>query len=118
MNPSKGFYDKCNGNVMLGKEQKRMNDSKWNVWLLRSSTFSKIWITMAKFETNKLLNVDIGMSQIIHWMKKIYLEQTLGKKSCLKLKSNSDIMNQLINYMVISQQSKTCFANQYHMIYG
>jgi hypothetical protein len=29
MNPSKGFYDKCNnGYVMLGKEQKRMNDSK------------------------------------------------------------------------------------------
>ncbi len=70
MNPSNGFYDKCNGYVMLGKEQKRMNDGKWNVWLLRSLTFSKIWITMAKFETNKLLNVDIGMSQIIHCMKK------------------------------------------------
>jgi hypothetical protein len=54
---------------MLGKEQKRTNDSKWNVWL-RSLTFSKTWITMAKFETNKLLNVDIGMSQIIHSMKK------------------------------------------------
>jgi hypothetical protein len=24
MNPSNGFYDKCNGYVMLGKEQKRM----------------------------------------------------------------------------------------------
>lgn len=79
MNPSKGFYDKYNGYVMSGKERKRMNDGKWNVWLLRSLTFSKIWITMAKFETNKLLNVDIGMSQIIHCMKNIYLEQRLGK---------------------------------------
>jgi hypothetical protein len=34
---------------------------------------------MAKFETNKILNVDIGMSQIIHCMKNIYLEQRLGK---------------------------------------